>query len=265
MARCPACLSLGIALQHEAKGTGCGHCCCFSSSVLVKTRGLSELFVKRWETPQSPSEQGSPKARSPTLLGPLQGMKCGSAPLHKPHSSPPPPPPLQPRGSSDPAPVSASWNFPAEKKKKTPAENSHSARVVPAVTSHCHPASFPGGLWFVFAGRCPPRPFSPPSSAPGAPGCIQGYRSLAADTAQLDERDTLPFLSQNPAGSGAGSVPSGAVEPWVLQCHRHGCRAAQVMSSLGCLGTSVFNAAPSSFGYHLRAHHRNAVNPATMF
>lgn len=118
MARCPACLSLGIALQHEAKGTGCGHCCCFSSSVLVKTRGLSELFVKRWETPQSPSEQGSPKARSPTLLGPLQGMKCGSAPLHKPHSSPPPPPPLQPRGSSDPAPVSASWNFPAEKKKK---------------------------------------------------------------------------------------------------------------------------------------------------
>lgn len=118
MARCPACLSMGIALQHEAKGTGCGHCCCFSSSVLVKTRGLSELFVKRWETPQSPSEQGSPKARSPTLLGLLQGMKCGSAPLHKPHSSPPPPPPLQPRGSSDPAPVSASWNFPAEKKKK---------------------------------------------------------------------------------------------------------------------------------------------------
>lgn len=45
-------------------------------------------------------------------------MKCGSAPLHEPHSSPPPPPPLQSRGSSDPAPISASWNFPAEKKKK---------------------------------------------------------------------------------------------------------------------------------------------------
>lgn len=110
-----------------------------------------------------------------------------------------------------------------QKKKKTPAENSHLARVVPAVTSHCHPASFPGGLWFAFTGRCPPRPFSPPSSAPGAPGCGRGFRSLAADTAQLDKRDALPFLSQNPAGSGAGSVPSGAEEPWVLQCHRCGC------------------------------------------